>query len=1162
MGGVQDLVCPLIRPRIGSGRAVRRGLGTFAGRKGEMQNVLEGGAKVVGACKRVWHYLIASSGDASNLELQHRIRLLLGLMVVLIPLSSLFVTIQALFFPNFWPGPVAGATAILFLVLAYALARIGFYRSAACIGIGTTSLIALAMALFNPGNVFVYAFLFIGIFLAGLLFSERGVWLAATFHLLAVIGVLPALGTSSVPADPVIVPAFLIMLSALLLLSIRHRDAVERTRRAELAMSEDRFRTLAEATLEGIVFTENGRILDINERGAAMLGATRAQLVGRSVLEFCVAADRRRAAENIRNNTTSPYELTAIRADGSEFPVEVRGRTMQYRGRPVRTTLVRDLTEQRRAEEVLRKSESQLKEAQRLASLGSWDLDLITGKFKCSEEIFRIFEVDPASSNEYYEDFLEAIHPEDRELVDAAYGDSVRSHQPYEFVHRLQMKDGRIKHVHERGETYYDTQGKAVRSVGTVQDVTVRVEAELALIQSESNFRALTENANVGIMVNYRGKHVFANNKLLDLLGYNLEELRDTGVKDLVHPAELDKVMERFRERLADRPQPNVYETVFVTRDGHPVPVELSAAKTTWLGETAGLVFLHDIRERLRAETQMRKLSSALEQTADSVLITNRDGVIEYVNAAFEKTTGYFRDEAIGQNPRLVKSDRHAPVFYKKLWETIVAGKVFSDILINRHKNGTLYYEEKTISPLKDHHGQIMHFVSTGKDVTERMRTQERLQFMAQHDALTELPNRLLLIDRLHQALTRAHWHQRLVAVLFVDMDRFKTINDTLGHESGDRLLQSVAGRLAACIREGDTVARFGGDEFVILLDDVAAADDIVAIAQKILDALTKPFVLDNQSLYITASIGVSLYPYDGKDSSSLLKNADIAMYRAKERGKNTYQFYSADMSARAFERLSLESSLRRAIERDEFRLYYQPQIDTRSGAIVGVEALLRWQHPELGLMLPADFIPLLEETGLIVPVGEWILDQACEQLKAWHGAGWRALRLAVNLSPRQFLTPALGLSIARGLDRIGCAPDMLEFEITEGVLLGHTATTLGTLETLRGLGVRLAIDDFGTGYSSLNYLRRYAIHTLKIDRSFVRDVPADSDDSAITAAIIVMAQSLRMAVIAEGVENEAQRDFLSARGCLLMQGYWFSQPVTAESITGLLRAEPHSFDG
>ena len=1111
---------------------------------------------VAGACRRAWHYLIAPPGDVGDAQDQHRIRLLLGLMVVLVPLSLLFVGIQAQFFPHFWPGPVAGATAILLLILAYALARAGFYRSAACVAIGTTSLVAVAMVWFNPGNAFAYAFLFIGIFLAGLLFSQRGVWLAAAITLLVVAWVLPALGAPLPAEDPVSVPAFLIMASALLLLSIRHRDAMERTRRADLAMSEDRFRTLADATLEGIVLTENSRILDINERGAAMFGSTRANLVGKSVLEFCVAADRKRATENIRNNVTTPYQLTAVRGDGSEFPIEVCGRTTQYRGRPVRTTVVRDLTEQRRAEEVLRESEARLKEAQRLAHLGSWDLDLTSNEFKCSEEIFRIFEIDPAVAGEYHEDFLEAIHPEDRELVDAAYRDSVRSRRPYEFVHRLLMKDGRVKHVHERGDTYFDAHGRAIRSVGTVQDVTERMEAQLALIQSENNFRALTENANVGIMVNYRGQHVFANNKLLDLLGYSLEELRRTGVKDLVHPAEYDRVMERFRDRLAGRPQPNVYETVFVTRGGQPVPVELSAAQTTWLGEPAGLVFLHDIRERLRAETQMRKLSSALEQAADAVQITNREGVIEYVNAAFERTTGYARAEVLGMTPSLVKSGRHEPAFYKKLWDTVLAGDVFNEVFINRRKDGSIYYEEKTISPLKDNHGQVMHFVSTGKDVTERVQTQERLQFMAQHDALTQLPNRLLLLDRLHQALARARWHQRLVAVLFIDMDRFKTINDTLGHESGDRLLQALAGRLSACIRERDTVARFGGDEFVILLDDVAAADDIAAVAQKVLDTLTEPFLLNDQTLYTTASIGVSLYPYDGQDSSSLLKNADIAMYRAKERGKNTYQFYSADMSARALERLTLESSLRRAIEREEFRLYYQPQIDTRSGAIVGVEALLRWQHPELGLMLPADFIPLLEETGLIVPVGEWVFRNACEQLQHWHRAGWPALRLAINLSPRQFLAPALGLSIERGLDSLGCAPEMLEFEITEGVLLAQTATTLGTLETLRELGVRLAIDDFGTGYSSLSYLKRYAIHTLKIDRSFVRDVPADGDDNAITVAIIGMAQSLRLAVIAEGVENQAQRDFLSARGCPLMQGFWFSHPLPAEDMTSLLQGE------
>jgi diguanylate cyclase (GGDEF)-like protein/PAS domain S-box-containing protein len=809
--------------------------------------------------------------------------------------------------------------------------------------------------------------------------------------------------------------------------------------------------------------------------------------------------------------------------------------------------------ERLRAEETLRASEARLKEAQRLAHIGSWDLDLATNHLVWSDEIFRIFEIDPSRFGASYEAFLDAIHPDDREAVNRAYTESVRNRTPYVIVHRLLMADGRIKHIQERGETLYDETGRALRSVGTVQDITERKHAEQALIQSERNYRALTENANVGILVNYQGRHVFANNKLLTMLGYSAEEFRQTGVKELVHPQEYDKVMTRFRERMAGESAPSVYETVFMTKDRQAVPVELTVAKTTWLGEPAGLLFLHDIRERLHTEEQMRKLSSALEQAADSVIITNRNGVIEYVNPGFEKTTGYSRDEALGQTPRLMKSGKQGAGFYKKLWDTILAGDVFSEVFVNRRKDGGLYYEEKTISPLKDPAGQVTHFVATGKDVTERMQTQERLQHMAQHDALTELPNRVLFLDRLKQALARARWHKRLVAVLFVDMDRFKTINDTLGHEIGDKLLQALAERFSAGVREGDTVARFGGDEFVILLDDVGSDKDIGAVAQKVLETLAPPFDIDGQSLYITASIGVSLYPNDGEDSTTLLKNADIAMYRAKELGKNTYQFYSADMSARAFERLTLESSLRHAIERNEFRLHYQPQIDSASGAILGVEALLRWQHPDFGLVAPAEFIPLLEETGLIVPAGEWVFHTACEQLRAWHAAGWPTLRMAVNLSPRQFQAAGLAMMVERWLATTGCDPGLVELEITENILLRHAAATLDTLEALRALGVRLAIDDFGTGYSSLSYLRRYSIDTLKIDRSFVHDVPGDADDSALASAIVVLAQSLKLNVIAEGVETEAQRDFLQQRGCLVMQGYLFSRPVPAEDIPCLL---------
>ena len=700
-----------------------------------------------------------------------------------------------------------------------------------------------------------------------------------------------------------------------------------------------------------------------------------------------------------------------------------------------------------------------------------------------------------------------------------------------------------------------DDAGRYAGAFAMITDISESRRAEQALRESESKYRELFENMTSGfalheIICDGQGKpvdyrYLQVNPAFEKLTGVHVADLVGKRIREIL-PGTEDYWIEIFG-KVALTGEPVAYENY---------SREIGKYFDTWVfspQKNQFAVIFTDITTRKIAESEMRKLSSALEQTADSVIISDRQGIIEYVNFGFEKTTGYGRDEAVGQKPSLLNSGKQGAGFYKKLWGTILAGEVFSEVFVNRRKDGSLYYEEKTITPLKDAAGQVTHFIATGKDVTERMQTQERLQHMAQHDALTELPNRLLFMDRLKQALARARWHERLVAVLFVDLDRFKTINDTLGHEVGDKLLQALAGRLTASVREGDTVARFGGDEFAMLLDDVASEKDIGAVAQKVIEMLAPPFEIDGQSLYITASIGVSLYPNDGEDSTTLLKNADIAMYRAKDLGKNTYQFYSADMSARAFERLTLESSLRHAIERYEFRLYYQPQIDTVSGAIIGVEALLRWQHPDFGLVAPAEFIPLLEETGLIVPVGDWVLRTACEQLCAWHAAGWPMLRMAVNLSPRQFQTAGLAESVERALSTLGCDPGLFELEITEGVLLRHTAATVESLEALHALGVRMAIDDFGTGYSSLSYLRRYAIDTLKIDRSFVRDVPGDADDSALASAIIVLAQSLKLDVIAEGVETEAQCDFLRERGCQVMQGYLFSRPLPADEIPRLL---------
>jgi diguanylate cyclase (GGDEF)-like protein/PAS domain S-box-containing protein len=391
---------------------------------------------------------------------------------------------------------------------------------------------------------------------------------------------------------------------------------------------------------------------------------------------------------------------------------------------------------------------------------------------------------------------------------------------------------------------------------------------------------------------------------------------------------------------------------------------------------------------RLQPNREIFTLSTAIEQTADSVLITDSQGVIEYVNAAFERTTGYSRAEALGRRSNLVKSGLMPEDFYRRLWQTIRRGEVFRDVFINRRKDGTLYYEEKTITPLRDPSGTITHFVSTGKDISERIHYEERLHHLANHDPLTGLANRALLLDRLRQAITRARWHQRLLAVLFLDLDRFKNINDALGHDVGDRLLQALAKRLTDCVREGDTVARLGGDEIAILLEDIASSEDVAAVAHKILAVFEQPFTVDGHELYAGTSIGVSLFPSDGEDPVTLLKHADIAMYRAKRQGGGHYAFFSAQMGEALAERLVLENDLRQALARGELELHYQPVVDLATGAIRGLEALVRWRHPRLGLLAPDRFIALAEESGLIVPMGKWVVREACRQLRDWETRG------------------------------------------------------------------------------------------------------------------------------------------------------------------------------
>jgi len=554
------------------------------------------------------------------------------------------------------------------------------------------------------------------------------------------------------------------------------------------------------------------------------------------------------------------------------------------------------------------------------------------------------------------------------------------------------------------------------------------------------------------------------------------------------------------------------------------------------------------------AEAQTRQLSSAVEQTADAVVITDRRGIIEYVNPAYEQITGYSRQEVLGKNASVVKSGEHDENFYGELWRTILAGRVFRGTMVNRKKDGSLYYEEKTISPLRNADGNIVRFVSTGKDITQRLESEERLHYLAHHDPLTGLPNRVLLQDRLKQAMLEADRSGRMVAALFLDLDRFKTINDTLGHQIGDVLLKTVAERLATCLRASDTVSRLGGDEFTIVLANVASVDDVTRVAQKILDQFVPPFHIGGRDLFVSSSIGITLYPLDEKDPGNLLKDADVAMYHAKELGGNVFQFYTPALNARAARRLELETGMRRALERQEFVLHYQPLVDMQTGQLQGMEALLRWQHPELGLIAPLDFIPLAEETGLIIPIGEWVLKTACAQIKAWHDAGFPALQVAINLSSKQLRDKNLIAAVKQALTESGLDPRYLDLELTESVLMQDMELAAAILKELKTVGVFVSLDDFGTGYSSLSYLKRFPIDYLKIDRSFVHDITADSVGAGLVKAIIAMANVLHIKVIAEGVETYEQLDFLRRHGCDIAQGYFCSKPVAVETFTEMLR--------
>ncbi len=677
----------------------------------------------------------------------------------------------------------------------------------------------------------------------------------------------------------------------------------------------------------------------------------------------------------------------------------------------------------------LEHSDALLREAQQVAHLGSWELDLASNVLTWSDEVFRIFELDPLKFGASYEAFIALVHPDDRDFVHHAYTNSLETRQPYNIVHRLLFADGRVKWLNECCTNHFDADGKPLRSAGTVQDVTER---------------ELTE-----------------------------QELR-----------------------------------------------------------VAAIAF----------------------NTQEAILITDAEANIVRVNQAFQEITGYLAEEVIGRNPGMLSSGRHDKLFFKAMWDALHSEGKWSGEIWDKRKNGEIYPKWAMITAIHTPDGKLTHYVSSFSDISLRKEAEEEIHRLAFYDPLTRLPNRRLLMDRLQKALVTSARCGCQGALLFLDIDDFKTLNDTKGHDFGDDLLVEVACRLQHCVRGGDTVARLGGDEFVVMLESLCSGEPEAVsraetVGEKILDYLSQPYVLKNYEHHASASIGITLFQGSEKTAEDLIKHADVAMYQAKSAGRNTLRFFDPAMQSLLEERTAIEADLRRALAGEQFRLYYQAQVDV-AGRLIGAEALIRWAHPQRGLVSPLKFIPLAEETGLILPIGLWVLETACAQLKQWENSPLtRDLQLAVNVSARQFRHKDFVEQVRKVASKSAIRPELLKLELTESLVLDNVTDTISKMHELKATGIRFSMDDFGTGYSSLAYLKQLPLDQLKIDQSFVRNIVADPSDAVIVQTIIGMAQNFRLNVIAEGVETKEQFEQLQRYGCPAFQGYLFSKPLPIEEF-------------
>ncbi|AZD10651.1 Sensory box/GGDEF domain/EAL domain protein [Pseudomonas chlororaphis] len=773
---------------------------------------------------------------------------------------------------------------------------------------------------------------------------------------------------------------------------------------------------------------------------------------------------------------------------------------------------------------------------------------------------------------EYFWEIL--LHPEDADLYH-------RLRQEQRHAGYLQLLQCHLRFRHRSGQwRCFDIREQALardkydqvtRIIGVAKDITDQIEASESLRDSERRYRMLAESiSDVIFSTNSQMALNYVSPSVQSVLGYDVEWIFQNGWQSTIaNPQQLTGIyalMERVSKaldkpeqlaRLRNQVQTQLFLFDCLRADGRKIPIELRLV-LVWdeHGAFEGVLGVgRDISQQRRAEKDLRMAATVFEHSTSAILITDPAGYIVQANEAFSRVSGYAVSQVLDQLPNMLTVDEQQEAHLRYVLKQLHQHSTWEGEVWLKRRNGEHYPAWVGITAVLDDEGDLASYVCFFTDISERKASEQRIHRLAYYDALTHLPNRTLFQDRLHTALQSAERQKSWVVLMFLDLDRFKPINDSLGHAAGDRMLKEMATRLLDCVDDDDTVARMGGDEFTLLLQPRTsreiALNRAIHVAEQILASLVKPFVLEGREFFVTASIGIALSPQDGNELSQLMKNADTAMYHAKERGKNNFQFYQADMNASALERLELESDLRHALEQQEFILYYQPQFSGDGKRLTGAEALLRWRHPRRGLVPPGDFIPVLEELGLVVDVGDWVISEACRQLKAWHQAKVRVPKVSVNISARQFSDGQLGMRIATILKDTGLPPACLELELTESILMREVSEAMQILDGLKNLGLSIAVDDFGTGYSSLNYLKQFPIDVLKIDRTFVDGLPSGEQDAQIARAIIAMAHSLNLAVIAEGVETHEQLDFLREHGCDEVQGYLFGRPMPANSFEG-----------